>query len=63
MSNRTSVIERSTTETRVRVRIDLDGSGTTDISTGVGFFDRDHGQTGAAPNNIELHPVLSIRFR
>ncbi|HLF69460.1 MAG TPA: imidazoleglycerol-phosphate dehydratase HisB [Actinomycetota bacterium] len=39
MSNRTSVIERSTTETRVRVSIDLDGSGTTDISTGVGFFD------------------------
>lgn len=28
--------------------------------TGVGFFDRDHGQTGAAPNNLELHPVLSL---
>jgi len=30
--------------------------------TGVGFFDRNHGQTGAAPNFIELHPVLKLRF-
>jgi len=28
--------------------------------TGVGFFDRNHGQVGAAPNWIELHPVLAI---
>jgi hypothetical protein len=27
--------------------------------TGVGFFDRRHGATGAAPNGIELHPVLA----
>jgi hypothetical protein len=27
--------------------------------TGVGFFDVIHGQTGVAPNGIELHPVLS----
>ncbi len=26
--------------------------------TGVGFFDVIHGQTGVAPNGIELHPVL-----
>jgi hypothetical protein len=26
---------------------------------GVGFFDEKHGQTGVAPNGIELHPVLS----
>lgn len=32
------------------------------ILTGVGFFDRLHGQTGVAPNGIELHPVLSITF-
>ncbi|MEO7063066.1 MAG: hypothetical protein ABI082_04730, partial [Dokdonella sp.] len=30
--------------------------------TGVGFFDFMHGQTGVAPNGIELHPVLDIRF-
>ncbi len=27
---------------------------------GVGFFDFLHGQTGVAPNGVELHPVLSI---
>ena len=26
--------------------------------SGVGFFDKIHGQTGVAPNGIELHPVL-----
>jgi len=31
--------------------------------TGVGFFDFEHGQTGVAPNAIELHPVLDISFR
>jgi hypothetical protein len=30
--------------------------------TGVGFFDRTHGATGAAPNVIELHPVLKIEW-
>jgi hypothetical protein len=29
---------------------------------GIGFFDFAHGQEGAAPNGIELHPVLSIEF-
>lgn len=28
---------------------------------GVGFFDDVHGQTGVAPNGIELHPVLSVQ--
>jgi hypothetical protein len=30
--------------------------------TGVGMFDFFHGQDGAAPNVIELHPVLAIVF-
>ena len=29
---------------------------------GVGFFDRNHGQFGAAPNFFELHPVLAVQF-
>jgi hypothetical protein len=29
--------------------------------TGVGYFDFKHGQSGVAPNAIELHPVLSIK--
>lgn len=28
--------------------------------TGVGFWDEKHGQTGIAPNGIELHPVLNF---
>ena len=30
--------------------------------TGIGFFDFLHGQTGVAPNGIEIHPVLDIQF-
>jgi hypothetical protein len=30
--------------------------------TGVGFFDRAHGATGAAPNVIEIHSVLKIEW-
>jgi hypothetical protein len=29
--------------------------------TGVAFFDFDHGQTGVAPNAIELHPIPGFR--
>jgi len=29
---------------------------------GIGFFDYLHGQTGVAPNGIELHPVLDVQF-
>lgn len=29
--------------------------------TGVAFFDFNHGQTGVAPNAIELHPVLAFQ--
>jgi hypothetical protein len=30
---------------------------------GLGFFDEEHDVTGAAPNKIELHPVIYIRVR
>ena len=30
--------------------------------TGVPLFDAIHGQTGVAPNGIELHPILSVHF-
>lgn len=29
---------------------------------GLGFFDEVHGQTGVAPNGIELHPVTRVKF-
>lgn len=31
--------------------------------TGVGFFDVPHGQTGVAPNAVELHPAVDIKFQ
>jgi len=30
--------------------------------TGIGFFNKVHGQSGVAPNGIELTPVLSIQW-
>ena len=39
-----------------------DGAGAPVEVTGIGFFDRPHNQTGRAPNNIEIHPILSIQF-
>ncbi|HXC05922.1 MAG TPA: hypothetical protein VNZ86_14265, partial [Bacteroidia bacterium] len=32
------------------------------IITGVGFVDPPHGQSGVAPNNMELHPVINLVF-
>jgi hypothetical protein len=34
----------------------------TALIKGVGFWDFDHGQTGVAPNAIELHPVLHFKM-
>ena len=39
MSNRRATVERVTSESNVSVEIDLDGTGTSSISTGVGFYD------------------------
>ena len=39
MSNRIAKLERNTNETQVKLSINLDGSGKTEINTGVGFFD------------------------
>lgn len=39
MSERTARIARATKETDIELSIDLDGTGVTDIDTGIGFFD------------------------
>lgn len=43
---RSARIERGTNETRVLVALDLDGGGTSDVSTGVPFFDHMLDQLG-----------------
>jgi imidazoleglycerol-phosphate dehydratase len=37
--NRTAQITRTTAETAIEITLNLDGSGRTDIATGIGFFD------------------------
>ncbi len=56
MSPRTAQIRRATKETRVEVDLDLDGGGTTDIATGVPFFDHMLDQLGR-------HGRLGLRVR
>jgi imidazoleglycerol-phosphate dehydratase len=45
-TGRTGRVERATKETQVAVELDLDGAGTTDVSTGVPFFDHMLNQLG-----------------
>ena len=44
--SRTATIERNTSETKIYISLDIDGSGKTDISTGLGFFDHMLDQIG-----------------
>ena len=53
---RRAEISRKTAETDIRVELDLDGSGKTDIATGIGFFD--HMLTLFA-----AHGLLDLRVR
>ena len=39
MNARTADVSRETRETRIRVKVNLDGTGQSNLSTGIGFFD------------------------
>ena len=36
---REALIERNTKETQIRLQLNIDGTGSSDIDTGIGFFD------------------------
>ena len=50
MTARTAVVERNTSESSVRVAVNLDGTGASTISTGVGFYD--HMLTALAKHSL-----------
>jgi len=52
--SRTARVERDTKETKVLVELDLDGTGTADIATGIGFFDH-------MLNQIAKHGAIDLR--
>ena len=39
LADRVADVARNTAETRVRVKVNLDGTGQSRLSTGIGFFD------------------------
>jgi imidazoleglycerol-phosphate dehydratase/histidinol-phosphatase len=50
---RTAAVQRKTSETSIEVKLNLDGSGKSNISTGLGFFDHMLGQI-ARHGNIDI---------
>ena len=53
---RTATRTRETRETSIEVTVDLDGSGTTDVQTGVGFYDH-------LLTSLGHHSLIDLRVR
>lgn len=53
--NRTALITRKTKETQIELELNLDGSGKTSISTGIGFFDH-------MLNSFARHGMFDLRL-
>ena len=55
-SARKGSVSRTTTETQIELEIDLDGTGKSDLQTGVGFFDH-------MLNHIARHGLFDLKVR
>ncbi len=53
---------RAKVDARLSPTVDFQNANLPVQVKGVGFFDILHGQTGVAPNGIELHPMLDVNF-
>ncbi|HEX3700410.1 MAG TPA: imidazoleglycerol-phosphate dehydratase HisB [Phenylobacterium sp.] len=61
--SRTAEIARDTKETKIRVVVDLDGTGVSEVSTGIGFFDHmleSFARHGGVDLKVETHGDLHI---
>jgi imidazoleglycerol-phosphate dehydratase len=56
MNSRQANIHRATTETTIELQLDLDGRGSVDVSTGVGFFDH-------MLSHLARHGLFDLRIR
>ena len=56
MPNRTAEIDRVTKETQIRLALDLDGKGTSEVATGVGFLDH-------MLDLLARHALLDLRVK
>ena len=56
-------VERTTKETDIAIAIDLDGTGSTDVDTGIGFFDHmltAFGRHGLFDLSVEVKGDLEV---
>lgn len=53
---RTATVKRDTKETQIEVTVDLDGTGTSDLETGIGFFDH-------MLDSFARHSMMDLKVR